>query len=104
MLGGLRALGGSDFAIVLLVFGGIGAVFAILDVRGFRRERDPGAWVGDHVTRMGAGYIATVTAFSSVNFLFLPTVLRWLWPTLLGTPLLAYLARAYTERFARSGA
>ena len=57
-------------------------------------------WVGQHVVRMGTGYIATVSAFSAVNFLFLPPVLRWLWPTLLGTPLLVYFRRKYESRFA----
>lgn len=100
VMGALRYLDGSGFAAVLLVFGSIGTVFAISDVRELRTGLDAGEWVAGHVTRMGAGYIATVTAFSSVNFLFLPTVVRWLWPTLLGTPLLFYLARTYTERFA----
>jgi uncharacterized membrane protein len=91
-MGVLRYVEGSTFAVVILVFGGLGTVLGAGDLRGFCRESDPRAWVGEHVTRMGAGYIATVTAFSSVNFLFLPTVVRWLAPTLLGTPLVARLA------------
>lgn len=93
-----RVLTGSEFATVILVFGAIGTLFAASDFRGFRRETAPGEWVSGHVVRMGAGYIATVTAFSSVNALFLPLVLRWLWPTLLGTPLLFSLSRRYTEK------
>ena len=102
VMGSLRYLGGPDFAVVLLVFGGIGTVFAVFDVRELRQGLDAGEWVAGHLTRMGAGYIATVTAFSSVNFLFLPTVLRWLWPTLLGSPLLFSLAWVYTGKFAPS--
>ncbi len=101
-MGGLQYLAGSGFATVLLVFGAIGSVFAVNDVRELRTGLERGGWVAGHVTRMGAGYIATVTAFSSVNFLFMPQVLRWLWPTLLGAPLLFYLARTYTEKFAPS--
>jgi uncharacterized membrane protein len=104
VMGTRRYLAGSDFAVVLLVFGGIGTVFAAFDVRELRQGLDRGEWVAGHLTRMGAGYIATVTAFSSVNFLFLPEILRWLWPTLLGSPLLFYLARVYTEKFAPSTA
>jgi uncharacterized membrane protein len=100
VMGALRSLDGSGFAVVLLVFGAIGTIFAGNDVRELRSGLERGQWVAGHVTRMGAGYIATVTAFSSVNFVFLPTVLRWLWPTLVGSPLLFYLARTYTERFA----
>lgn len=92
---------GNDFATVLLVFGGIGTAFAGLDFRGFRGESEAGEWVGQHVLRMGAGYIATVSAFSAVNFVFLPPVLRWLWPTLLGTPLFVYLGRSYEEKFSQ---
>ena len=99
-MGGILLRSGNGFAPVLLVFGGIGVVFAGTDLRSFRGEIDPGAWVGQHVVRMGAGYIATVSAFSAVNFLFLPPVLRWLWPTLLGTPLLVYFRRKYESRFA----
>ena len=97
--GVLQYRAGSDFAPVLLVFGAIGTGFAVTDVWKFRRDTEAGAWVGEHVIRMGAGYIATVTAFSSVNFLFLPLVARWLWPTLLGTPLLVYFGRVYEDRF-----
>jgi uncharacterized membrane protein len=100
VMGVLRYLSGSGFATVLLVFGAIGTIFAGNDVRELRSGLERGQWVAGHVTRMGAGYIATVTAFSSVNFLFLPEILRWLWPTLVGSPLLFYLARTYTERFA----
>lgn len=98
-LGGWRLLGGSDFATVLLVFGVLGLLFTVADVRSFRRERAPTDWVGEHVVRMGGGYIAAVSAFSAVNFGFLPAVPRWLWPTLLGTPALVYLRRRYEAQF-----
>ena len=100
VLGGAMALGGESFAPMALVFGGIGAVFAGTDALKFRRERDGGVWVAEHVTRMGAGYIATVTAFATVNFWFLPSVVQWLGPTVLGTPVLIYLSGAYEEKFA----
>ncbi len=98
VLGGWRLLGGSGFGVVLLVFGALGGVFTLVDVRSFRGERARGDWVGEHVTRMGGGYIAAVSAFSAVNFGFLPPVVRWLWPTLLGVPLLIYLRRRYEAR------
>ncbi|MFB6196619.1 MAG: DUF2306 domain-containing protein [Haloplanus sp.] len=103
---GLVAIGvwllvrGAGFGPVLLVFGAIALAFTVTDVRSFRGDPERGAWVGQHVVRMGAAYIATVSAFSAVNFVFLPTVARWLWPTLLGTPLLVYAVRRYERRFA----
>jgi len=90
---------GSDFGVVMGVFGAIGVAFAGMDARSFRRESEPGAWIAGHAVRMGAGYIATVSAFSAVNFQFLPPILRWLWPTLVGTPLLFVLVRRYEKRF-----
>lgn len=98
-IGGSLFVRGAGFGPVLLVFGTIALIFTGIDVRGFRREGERGAWVGQHVTRMGAAYIATVSAFSAVNFDFLPTAARWLWPTLLGSPLLAYAVGRYERRF-----
>jgi hypothetical protein len=31
--------------------------------------------------------------------MFLPPVARWLWPTVLGTPLLIYFGRTYEAKF-----
>ncbi|WP_254271639.1 DUF2306 domain-containing protein [Haloarcula marina] len=100
VMGIAQSLAGNGFAAVMLVFGGLGTVLAVGDVRSFRTENEPRAWLGEHATRMGGGYIATVTAFSAVNFVFLPTVGRWLWPTLVGTPVLVYLQRRYEARSA----
>ena len=53
------------------------------------------------MTGMLASYLAAVTAFSVVNFVFLPTTMRWLWPTLLGSPLITLWVTYYRRRFAR---
>lgn len=100
VMGALQALDGVDFATVMLVFGAIATAFGLADVRGFRADdRDRLAWLTGHLVRMCAGYIATVTAFSTVNFAFLPTVARWLWPTLVGTPAIFLLVRKYRSEF-----
>ena len=94
------AFAGTSFAPVVLAFAAIAVVFAVRDVRQFSTPSDgPREWFFDHLTRMCAAYIAAVSAFSAVNFLFLPAVLRWLWPTLVGTPLIAYWTRRYRKRF-----
>ena len=49
---------------------------------------------------MIGSYIAAVSAFSGVNFDFLPTAIRWLWAPALGVPLLLYWIRRYQKRFA----
>ncbi|MFC7176962.1 DUF2306 domain-containing protein [Halosegnis marinus] len=95
-----RLLDGVGFGTVMLVFGGIAGTFGLRDLRAYRAgPTEPRAWFYEHLTRMGGGYIATVTAFASVNATFLPSLARWLLPTVVGTPLLLYLARRYRRRF-----
>jgi hypothetical protein len=37
-----------------------------------------------------------------VNFTFLPPAVRWLWPTAIGTPLIAVWITIYKIRFSRA--
>jgi hypothetical protein len=62
------------------------------------------AWWFTHMTRMLSAYIATVTAFSVVNFRFLSPVARWLWPTMLGTLIITIWTRYYRKKFDRQHA
>jgi hypothetical protein len=48
---------------------------------------------------MLAAYIATVTAFSAVNFQFLPPVVRWLWPSVAGTLGIFAWSSYYRKKF-----
>jgi uncharacterized membrane protein YjjB (DUF3815 family) len=48
---------------------------------------------------MLAAYIATVTAFSVVNFKFLPPIARWLWATVVGTMGIIIWTRYYRKKF-----
>jgi hypothetical protein len=87
---------------VAVVFGVLGLAYAGAQLRQFARpSADPTRWWFVHMTGMLASYIAAVTAFSVVNFTFLPTTARWLWPTLLGTPLITAWVTYYRRRFAR---
>ncbi|KTG26587.1 DUF2306 domain-containing protein [Haloferax profundi] len=96
VMGAYLLLAGDGFATVMLVFGAAGAGFGLRDIRAFRRARaESREWFFEHIGRMGGGYIATVTAFSSVNFEFLPMVVAWLWPTVVGTPLIFLTIRKY---------
>jgi len=88
--------------VVAIVFGVIGAIVAGRHAWHFvRPSADVRAWWFDHMIGMLASYIATVTAFSVVNFTFLPPVARWLWPTLVGTPLVAIWVSYHRGRFKR---
>lgn len=84
--------------VVPVVFGVFGMVLAGLDLSKFAWPRaDRRQWWFDHMGGMLGSYVATVTAFSVVNFTFLPTAVRWLWPIVVGTPLIA-LWIAYYKR------
>jgi uncharacterized membrane protein len=86
---------------VPVVFGVLGLVLAGLDLRRFRQPpADPRTWWYVHMTGMLGSYLAALSAFSVVNFTFLPTTVRWLWPTVIGTPLIALWVAYYRRRFA----
>ena len=88
--------------IVPVVFGVFGMVLAGLDFWRFGwPPADRHAWWFAHMRGMLGSYIATVTAFSVVNFTFLPTAVRWLWPIVVGTPLIAAWITYYRLRFRR---
>ena len=88
--------------IVPVVFGVLGLVLAGLDLAKFvRPPEDRHAWWFAHMGGMLGSYIATVSAFSVVNFTFLPTTVRWLWPTVIGTPLITLWIVYYKLSFRR---
>jgi uncharacterized membrane protein len=94
-------ISGTSFGVVALAFGGLGGAVAGGDLWRFRHPPEaPRTWFFLHMTRMLAAYIATVSAFSAVNFMFLPPVIRWLWPTVIGSIGIAIWVRHYRARFA----
>lgn len=85
---------------VLMLFGVLGIMAAGGDLYKFvRPSTNKNAWYFDHMSGMIASYIAAVSAFSVVNFTFLPPLARWLWPTALGAPLLARWITKYKLKF-----
>jgi len=80
------------------VFGFLGTTGAASDIKKFvRPPQEKYAWWFDHMSGMVASYIAAVSAFSVVNFNFLPPLVRWLWPTAIGVPLLTIWIRSYQK-------
>ena len=51
-----------------------------------------------------SAYIATVSAFSVVNFKFLPYLWRWLWPTVIGVTGIVIWRVYYRRKFNRANA
>ena len=89
-----------ELSTVAIVFGFVGLAIAGFDVLRFvRPPADKRAWWYKHMANMIGSYIAAVTAFSVVNFHILPTTMRWLWPSVVGTPLIAIWITYYKRRF-----
>ena len=85
---------------IRIIFGIIGLLLGGTDVCHFLRPPlDKRAWLYAHMTRFLAAYVATVTAFSVVNFQFLPYFWRWLWPTILGTVGITMWRKSYAKKF-----
>jgi hypothetical protein len=87
---------------VSFVFGAFGSFIAASDiVRFFKPPAFKKAWLYSHMGGMLGSYIATVSAFSAVNFKFLPIAIRWLWPSLVGVPAIflwvSYLRKQHTQ-------
>ena len=87
---------------VSIAFGLTGLTIAIIDILKFvRPPLDPKAWWYGHMGGMLGSYVAAVSAFSAVNFQFLPTVVRWLWPSAVGVPGILIWIALYRRKFNR---
>ncbi len=94
----------TPFGIISTVFGTLGLLMTIKDIASFvRPSNDKHKWFFSHITGMIAAYIAAVSAFSAVNlnFEWLPTAIQWLWPTILGVPLISRYINSYKQKFAK---
>jgi hypothetical protein len=93
----------SDTGILFLIFGGIGLFMVWRTVHQFyKRSVDKREWVFMHISGLMGSYIATVSAFSAVNMTFIkPMWLQWLWPTLLGVPLMIRWMNHYRREFSK---
>lgn len=84
---------GHGMGLLALVFGLIAMLLGISDLKSFLRPPSaPKKWFFDHMTRMIGAYIVAVSAFSAVNLNFdwLPVVIQWLWPSIIGVPGMIY--------------
>lgn len=93
----------NPMAIIFVVFGLIGSGMVFMNLRRFyKHSHDKQEWLYGHMTGFLGGYIATLSAFSAVNLHMIgPVWLQWLWPTIVGAPLIAMWVRHYRRRFAR---
>jgi uncharacterized membrane protein len=93
-----------QLSLVAIAFGVIGAALSANDIWRFRHPpADKKFWWYAHMGGMIGSYIAAVSAFSAVNFHFLPTAVRWLWPSAIGVPGIFLWISYYQRKFARIG-
>lgn len=84
----------SFFGAVGIVFGAIALARVKQTIDGFRNPpEDKSYWLYSHIIGMSAGYVATLTAFLVVNIHFLPQIIVWLLPTVIGVPLIVRVVR-----------
>jgi hypothetical protein len=89
------------FGYISIVFGLIGMNFTYGNFKQYLKPpKEKNAWLLNHIGGMIGGYIATVSAFSAVNLNALPTIIRWLWPTIIGIPLMTIWINYYKRKFA----
>jgi uncharacterized membrane protein len=92
--GAYQVIHGSMFGSVAIVFGAIALLRVWQTTRSFRTPPDDKLyWLYAHIIGMSGGYIATLTAFLVVNVHFMPSVIVWLVPTLIGVPLIISVLR-----------
>jgi uncharacterized membrane protein len=99
----IRWSAGSTFFVVPAIFGVLGIALASRDLHSFLHPpASKHAWWFAHMGKMLGAYIATVSAFSVVNFAFLPPIIRWLWPTAIGLPGIFVWISYYRRKFNRT--
>ena len=94
---------GNNFGVTGIVFGSIGLLFAFNWLRGFFiPPKLKQHWLFSHLRGFGAAYIAATTAFLVVNIKFLPPLLVWLSPTVVGAAIITAVSINYRKKFAKN--
>ncbi|MGB3870274.1 MAG: hypothetical protein WBG34_14575 [Flavobacteriales bacterium] len=88
-------------AVLFTVFGLIGTIMVLNGfLKFYRRRHDKREWLYGHISGFIGGYIATLCAFSAVNLTMIePMWLQWLWPVVIGVPLVAFWIWSLRKRF-----
>ncbi len=90
----------NSFGYISILFGLLGLNFVQKNFKHYTNPpKEKYAWLLHHMGGMIGGYIATVSAFSAVNFSFLPSIIQWLWPSIIGVPLMYVWINAYKRKF-----
>ena len=101
LYGAVQLYTDSTFGAVAIAFGTLGCAFSGRDLKQMIQPPQEKQWWFVHMGNMLGAYIATVTAFSAVNFDFLPPLVRWLWPTVIGGIGIFVWTSYYQRKFSR---
>lgn len=89
---------GNSFWPVPMAFGLTSLFFSAADIRLYiNGPKTKQHWIVGHIASMGGGYIATWTAFVVTNVKFLPPVVVWLLPGVIGGIIISRSVRRYTR-------
>ncbi|MBX2945670.1 MAG: hypothetical protein KF725_07530 [Cyclobacteriaceae bacterium] len=93
--------GQAAFGLLSAGFGSGGLIMVYNEAKSYIKPPDDKfSWFYRHIGSMLGGFIASVTAFSAQVMHFMPGVIQWLWPSLVGVPLIIYWVRTYRKKLA----
>ena len=85
-----------------MVFGGIGVMTTGRQLRAYARAgtwaREQ--WLLNHISGFLGAYIAAVSAFSATSLTFIPFPYNFLWPSVVGVPLIVWWHRRVRQHYA----
>lgn len=98
--------GKTGMGIILLVFGTITFLLGTEDLGYWRKrgQKQQKSWMLVHLSRFGGAYIATITAFLVTNVTFIPGLLLWLGPTVIGGMAMGRSSRYWREKLTKQRA
>ncbi len=95
----LAAFTTEGIAYLSIMFGLGGLYLTTKNILGFiHPPKTKHDWLFRHIGNMTGGFIASVTAFSANVLSFMPGILQWMWPSLVGVPLIIYWIRTYRRK------
>ncbi|MCB0487478.1 MAG: hypothetical protein R2820_13685 [Cyclobacteriaceae bacterium] len=97
--GSLHIIEGNFLHYLAIGFGTGGLLVVWSQIRMFTRTySDRRQWLYAHIGNMTGGFIASVTAFSTQVLTFLPDAFQWIWPSLVGVPIIFYWIKREREK------
>lgn len=96
VFGGYYLIKENFFGTVLVIFGLVSIFMVKVDFKNYMGNiKGPNFWLLVHLQRMIGSYIAATTAFLVVNNTYLPSIIAWLLPSVIITPLIFIWSKKY---------